>query len=88
MRCLRATAFWIVAGTFLICGLLSSVPAVPRTLQTELPQNLDGKATDPFKMADGRVIVLLFVRTDCPISNRYAPAIQKLSEEFHGRANF
>jgi hypothetical protein len=44
MRCLSATAFWIVAGTFLICGLLSSVPAVPRTLQIELPQNLDGHA--------------------------------------------
>jgi hypothetical protein len=33
---------------------------------------------DPFKSSDGRIVVLLFIRTDCPISNRYAPAIQKL----------
>jgi len=29
-----------------------------------------------------------FVRTDCPISNRYAPAIQKLHETFRGKADF
>jgi len=78
----------MVTRTLLMCGLLSAVPAVPRAPQNELPLNLDGKGTDPFKMADGRVLVLLFVRTDCPISNRYAPAIQKLSEEFRSRANF
>jgi len=31
---------------------------------------------------------LFFVRTDCPISNRYAPAIQKLHEKFRGKADF
>ena len=35
-----------------------------------------------------RVVVLLFVQTDCPISNRYAPTIQKLNNEFRGKANF
>jgi len=88
MRCSSATVFWVVSATLLICGLLSAAPAVPRALQSELPLNLDGKATDPFKLADGRLTVLLFVRTDCPISNRYAPAIQKLSEEFHDSADF
>ena len=88
MRCSSATAFWMVTGMLLICGLLSAVPAVPRALQSELPLNLDAKATDPFKLADGRLIVLLFVRTDCPISNRYAPTIQKLIQEFHDRADF
>ncbi len=32
--------------------------------------------------------MLFFVRTDCPISNRYAPAIQKLLERFRGKADF
>src|SRR5208282_4483866 len=32
--------------------------------------------------------VLLFVRTDCPVSNRYAPTIQKLSAELAGKAVF
>ena len=34
------------------------------------------------------MVVMLFVRTDCPISNRYAPSIQRLNEKFRGRANF
>src|SRR5258708_20049050 len=51
-------------------------------------ENLDGKTVDPFKSSQGRIVVLFFVRTDCPISNRYAPAIQKLQEKFHGKADF
>ena len=30
-----------------------------------------------------RVMVLLFVRTDCPVSNRYAPEIQRIEQRFH-----
>ena len=43
---------------------------------------------DPFAASAGRAVVLVFVRTDCPISNRYAPLLQKLSEKFHAKANF
>ena len=43
---------------------------------------------DPLKAAPGKVVVLLFVRTDCPISNRYAPTIQKLSAQYAGKAAF
>jgi hypothetical protein len=32
--------------------------------------------------------VLVFVRTDCPISNRYAPTIERLQAEYAGRAAF
>jgi hypothetical protein len=32
-----------------------------------------------------QVQVLVFVRTDCPISNRYAPEIQRLQAEFADR---
>lgn len=39
---------------------------------------------DPF--ADpARVRVLLFVRTDCPITNRYAPELQRIAQEFKSR---
>jgi hypothetical protein len=33
-----------------------------------------------------KAVVLLFVRTDCPISNRYAPEIERLSQTYsrHG----
>ncbi len=32
--------------------------------------------------------VLVFTTTDCPISNRYAPEINRLAEKFDGRALF
>ena len=31
---------------------------------------------------DGRIHVLLFVRTDCPITNRYAPEVVRIAKEF------
>jgi len=49
---------------------------------------LDGKQVDPFLASQGRTVVLLFVRTDCPISNRYAPLLQTLSKKFNRQATF
>jgi len=41
-----------------------------------LATDLAGKPFDPFRAAPGKVVVLIFVRTDCPVSNRYAPTIK------------
>jgi hypothetical protein len=41
-------------------------------------------ADDPFASA-ARARVFLFVRTDCPITNRYAPELQRLAQEFSSR---
>jgi hypothetical protein len=38
--------------------------------------DLDGAVVDPLKVSAGKVVVLIFVRVDCPISNRYAPTIE------------
>ena len=38
--------------------------------------DLDGTVVDPLKASAGEIVVLIFVRVDCPISNRYAPTIQ------------
>jgi thiol-disulfide isomerase/thioredoxin len=43
---------------------------------------------DPLKAAHGKPLVLVFLRIDCPISNRYAPEIQRLAREFERRADF
>jgi len=77
----------LICVIFLFCGFGAPL-RVPQTAQSASAENLDGKTFDPFKSSRGRVVVLLFVRTDCPISNRYAPAIQKLHETFHGKADF
>jgi thiol-disulfide isomerase/thioredoxin len=46
--------------------------------------NLEGKPVDPFALA-AEVRVFIFVRTDCPVSNRYAPELKRLSGEFAPR---
>src|SRR5215467_1674383 len=48
--------------------------------------DLSGRAVDPFQTAQGKVTVLVFVRTDCPIANRYAPEIQRLRAAHQGKA--
>jgi thiol-disulfide isomerase/thioredoxin len=50
--------------------------------------DLAGNPVDPLKSVGGKVVVLVFVRTDCPVSNRYAPTIQKISAEYVGKAAF
>ena len=69
-------------------GLVLGAVAFSQTESRKLPQDLHDKPTDPFRSPSGHVVVLLFLRTDCPISNRYAPAIQQLAAEFRGRARF
>jgi thiol-disulfide isomerase/thioredoxin len=50
--------------------------------------DLAGKPVDPLKASAGKVVVLVFVRTDCPVSNRYAPTIQKLSAAHEANTAF
>jgi hypothetical protein len=45
------------------------------------PTDLDGKPTDPFAQPSAAT-VLVFVTTECPISNRYAPEVGRLSGLF------
>jgi len=78
-----------------ICGVLLSLIAAmifavldPGSLCAQTAFDLEGRPTDPLAQAAGRITVLVFVRTDCPISNRYAPTIQKLSAEYAGRVAF
>jgi thiol-disulfide isomerase/thioredoxin len=57
-----------------------ALPSWPAAQKTAL--NLDGSPADPFSAASGKPVVLIFVRTDCPISNRYAPLIQRVGSEY------
>jgi len=61
-------------------SVLLALPSSPAAQKTAL--HLDGTPADPFLAGSGRPVVLIFVRTDCPISNRYAPLIQRMSSEY------
>lgn len=43
---------------------------------------LDGNAINPLTTATAKAVVFVFVSTDCPISNRYAPELRRLYEKF------
>jgi thiol-disulfide isomerase/thioredoxin len=73
---------------FLVAIVVLCTALVVSTNSQGLAIDLAGKPFDPFQAARGKVVVLIFVRTDCPISNRYAPTIQKLSTERVDRAAF
>lgn len=78
------------SSTILVLFCLSFFPACsafPQTVDASVV-DLDGHPADPFRLAGSKIVVLLFIRTDCPISNRYAPTIQELSAHYAGRAAF
>jgi len=50
--------------------------------------DLDGHAVNPLTGDSGKIVVLVFLRRDCPVSSRYAPAIQKISKEYSDTASF
>lgn len=47
--------------------------------------DLTGQEVDPLQTRGSKAVVFLFVRTDCPISNRYAPEVRRLNQKFAGR---
>src|ERR687888_56342 len=44
--------------------------------------DLAGRQVEPFQSPGAKTIVFLFTRTDCPISNRYAPEVRRLYAKF------
>ena len=47
-------------------------------------RDVDGRSMAPFQPA-GKANVLLFVQTDCPVSNSYAPEIQRICKAYESR---
>ncbi len=66
---------WIAA--ILAVAAVATPPSVA-------PVDLDGVAIDPFAER-AELSVFVFVRTDCPIANRYAPELRRLHEAFASR---
>ena len=66
--------------------MLAVSPIFAQTQGTAL--DLDGRAMNPLAEDNGKVVVLIFVRRDCPVSARYAPTIRQISKEYAGTARF
>ena len=68
----------------LLLGTFVSVPSFPQPTVSDL----DGKSGSLRTLRSGKIVVLLFVRRDCPLSARFAPTIQRISSEHAKDAHF
>jgi len=78
--CYRAGLQVLTLTVLLLCGEFC--------VSGQQGQTLDGRTIDLAKEAAGKPFALVFIRSDCPISNRYAPAIQELQQHYQGRIAF
>lgn len=54
--------------------------------EAQPPRTLDGRAVDPLRREPGvRAVVLIFLRTDCPIANQTAPDIERVRAAYADR---
>jgi hypothetical protein len=83
-RILTVSSLLLVA----VCGRAGrAAPQPARRAVDGTAVDLKGATIDPLKISAARVVVLIFVRVDCPISNRYSPTIQRISRQYAGREN-
>lgn len=68
---------WILLFAATGCGTQGTP-----TASNQAPFDLQGRPVDPLKDSTARATVLLFLQTDCPISNRYAPEVKRLYDRF------
>ena len=67
----------VAAAAAGICAWLLHAPS--------LVLDLADRPVDPLEVVGAKAIVLIFVRTDCPTSNRYAPEVARLFEKYSPR---
>ena len=69
-----------------LCWAFTAVCLASVALAQHGAVDLDGKTVDPFAAASGKIVVLVFLRRDCPVSSRYAPTIQQISAQYQREA--
>lgn len=71
---------WIIGG-LLVSGAIVAAGDEGSRIRVRA---LDGQTVRPF-VPDGSANVLVFVQSDCPISNGYAPEIQRICRDYAAR---
>jgi len=74
------------SGAVLFFSLALSSLSNMVSAQTAL--DLHGKPVDPLHATHRKITVLIFARTDCPITNRYVPLLLQLKNAHAEKTNF
>jgi len=70
------------ATIVLLCCVLLGWGSKAVCADTPFGVDLDGRPVDQLALPGSRAVVLFFSTSDCPISNRYIPEIERLDREF------
>lgn len=79
---------WQVLKILVVLGLIASSVFAGEVVKAEALEisGADGKPVRPFAAAaERKAIAFLFVTHDCPISNAYAPEVQRIVNEYAAR---
>jgi hypothetical protein len=76
------------ANRLLLALIFACLAAPELALTQNSALDLDGKPANPFDAASGKIVVLVFLRRDCPVSSRYAPVIRQISAQHERDASF
>jgi hypothetical protein len=77
-----------IALSSVLAAMLIAYLGQPGLVQAQTTFDLEGRSMDPFAATSEKIVVLVFLRLDCPVSSRYAPVIQKISSEHQGDVRF
>lgn len=80
-RLRRGWVAWCVSAL-----VATAAGAADRPAQQVRLLDLQGREVEPLTGTSARATVFVFTRTDCPISNRYAPELQRIYHEFASRS--
>jgi peroxiredoxin len=75
----RALVLWL--GMVWLLGCKSESTTVGSAVKVDV-FDMTGREVNPFENRAAKGTVFFFVRTDCPISNRYAPEIERLASQY------
>jgi thiol-disulfide isomerase/thioredoxin len=65
-----------------VAAVLSCLVSFCSLLARQSVIDIHGSAEELLAQGRGKVLVFVFVRTDCPISNRYAPLLQEMNKKY------
>ena len=84
MPTLKVGSFRVLVAAGVGLALAAGCGRQDRATSVDL-LTLKGEKIDPFQASDAAVNLFLFTRSDCPISNRYAPRVRGLHARFAPR---
>src|SRR5256885_3204216 len=84
--CAACSKLSFLSGAVLLFSLALVSLSNMASAQTAL--DLHGKSMDPLRASHGKIAVLIFALTDCPITNRYVPLLLQLKNAHAEKTNF